>query len=329
MEVLATLFPHNVDTTIPTIIMLICMLVARRARNRVLCITACVCLFLSSMLWAGRYIGLLISLLCAAAITAMFLIPRLSEDDPPETLQERAFRKAVSQSKEDAAIKLGKKLLQKGDEISVRRAMMGFKSLAEEGFPRGRELYASAACQYSQLQQRRDEKEDFPWGGSSEVLFHLEHVIRLYKVRNATVEAALLRQLRAEQLHWYAVTQDAPFLSEERIRQYRENAAKILDELAADAADDPYVRDAIAYAKKKGIKPLPVSKPSAPDNPPKKPAAPSEPPRKPAVPQTLKTCLRCGAALSGKKCTICNLDHTKGPIYLLVKVDSRDLQMSK
>lgn len=331
MEVLATLFPHDFDTTIPVIIMDICLLVAWRARNRVLCITACVCLFFSSLLVAGEYNGLLMSLLCAAAITAPFLITRMSEDEPPETLLERAFRKAVSKSKEDLSIKLGKKLLQKGDQISVERALTGFEHLISEGSGRSMEPYASAVCQYSQLYRRMiEEKGDSSILGSV-LVSHLNGAVRLYKTCGSTADAAMLQRLKAEQLYSYVIyagPQNAGFLTEERMKEYRENAAKILDELAADAADDPYVRDAIAYAKEKGIKPLPVSKPSAPDNPPKKPDAPSEPPGKPAVTQTLKTCLRCGAALSGKKCGACGLDHTKAPVYLLVKADSRDLQIS-
>lgn len=47
------------------------------------------------------------------------------------------------------------------------------------------------------------------------------------------------------------------------------------------------------------------------------------------VEQTLLSCLRCGGALSGKECTMCNFDHTKRSIRLLVKVDSRDLQISR
>ena len=118
---------------------------------------------------------------------------------------------------------------------------------------------------------------------------------------------------------WNAIATTQTTEGEVAATQYRTAAQELLSELTTNAANDPDTQECIAFVNALGI-----TLTSSP-----KPAVPKEPPVKHSISQTLTNCLRCGAALSGKKCNMCNLDHTKAPVRILVKVDSRDLQISE
>ncbi len=66
-----------------------------------------------------------------------------------------------------------------------------------------------------------------------------------------------------------------------------------------------------------------------PPAPTPQPPSPAEPVWENTVFQTLTQCLRCGKALPQAKCPSCGMDHTRKPIRFLVKIDPRDLQISK
>ena len=221
------------------------------------------------------------------------------------------FDEAIAQSNEDEAIIYGSDLLQEGELIHV---MLGFKKLADKGFSQSRELYVNLVYRLSYAQRRSQSYATWKM-----TLNELHCAVAAIGVMDSESIKTLKQKLKRELMCWNAIAKTQTTEGENVAEHYRTVALELLGELTVNGANDPDAQECIAFVNTMGI-----TLTSSP-----KPAVPRNPPVKPSLPQTLKNCLRCGAALSGEKCNMCNLDHTKDPIRLLVKVDSRDLQISK
>lgn len=235
----------------------------------------------------------------------------VSPVQPPEKTLVELFDEAVIHSNEDEAIIYGSDLLQEGELIHV---MLGFKKLADKGFSQSRDLYVNLVYRLSCAQRRSQSYAT--WEMTLNELNYALGTIETADDENAKDNQI---KLKREQMCWNAVAKVKTTEGEYAEKAYHTVALKLLGELTVNAANDPDAQECIAFVNTMGI-----TLTSSP-----KPAVPRNPPVKPSLPQTLKNCLRCGTALSGEKCNMCNLDHTKDPIRLLVKVDSRDLQISK
>lgn len=235
----------------------------------------------------------------------------VSPVQPPEKTLVELFDEAVVQSNEDEAIIYGSDLLQEGELIHV---MLGFKKLANKGFLQSRELYVNLVYRLSYAQRRSQSYATWKM-----TLNELHCAVATIGVADSESMKIVEQKLKRELMCWNAIAKTQTTEGENAAEQYRTAALELLSELTVNGANDPDAQECIAFVNTLGI-----TLTSSP-----KPAAPRNPPAKPDIPQTLKNCLRCGAALSGKKCNMCNLDHTENPVRLLVKVDSRDLQISK
>lgn len=235
---------------------------------------------------------------------------------PEKSLLTR-FEEAVSHSNEEEAFKLGAELLNNGDSDHVIR---GYKKLAEKGFTQSKDQYVNLVYKDSRTQRIAGKK----LGDYSRItirikLSQLDDAISKLDIQKNETNRGILNRLIGEKMCWCAIAKDHPHENREAVGRHRTNASQLLGELLKNPVKDADIQECISFVEARGIKPQYQQKP----------ALQSDPPKKPSVPQTLKKCLRCGKALTGPQCGACYLDHTKGSIHLLVRVESRDLQISK